>query len=90
MEILPTISGILLSLLFEYVPGFSPWYAGQTSQVKKLIMIGLLALATGGAWLASCNGPYDWVPCGDLWSLFELFITAVIVNQATYMVAKRG
>lgn len=67
-EMISASAGVILSLLFSYVPGLSAWYAhlGETQDggenvpdggtQKRLLMLGLLALVAGGAFALACAG----------------------------------
>lgn len=54
--LLTTIVGLLLSFLFEYIPGFSGWFEKKTSQTKKLLMLGFLAVSAGAMVAIACGG----------------------------------
>lgn len=85
-EQLGVYAGIVLSLLFSYVPGLSDWYAALSGTYKRLLMLGLLAVVAGGALAVSCLGVKPLVTCDEVGmvSLVETFIAAAIANQATY------
>ena len=85
------VAGAILSLLFGYVPGLRQWFEALDGVRKAQVMAGLLALAAGGAFGASCYTPWVVVECTEagFWQLVELFIVAVIANQATYTLAVR-
>ncbi len=89
-EILAATAGILLSLLFNYVPGFKTWYAAKDSQVKSLIMLGLLLVITAGALGLSCYGPGEYFECSEngVWAAVTLFVTALVANQGTYTITR--
>ncbi len=90
-EFLSMIAGILLSLLFSYVPGASDWYGALDGVHKRLVMLGLLFIATAGAFALSCAGIYDFATCDQAGAVqaFEAFIAAVIANQATYLISPK-
>lgn len=85
------VAGAILSLLFGYVPGLRQWFEALDGVRKAQVMAGLLLLAAGGAFGASCYTPWIVVECtqAGFWQLVELFIMAVIANQATYLLAVR-
>ena len=89
------IVGALLSLLMEYVPGFDKWYAPKPSGAKRLIMIGLLAIATGLVFILACSGvlgALNWqVACTEqgAWLLVQLAFAAATGNQITHMLIKK-
>ncbi len=90
-NIVAGIAGVALSLIFGYVPGARQWFEALEPVRKAQVMAGLLLLAAAGAFGASCYTPWAVVECtqAGFWQLVELFIAAVIANQATYMMAVR-
>ena len=90
-NLLVSIAGILLSLAFGYIPGLRNWYDRQTGPAKAGVMLLLTALSALGVYLAACYTPWQAVACSEegVWQIVELFITAVVVNQAAYLTAVR-
>lgn len=85
-------AGLLLSLLFGYVPGLRDWYEALDGVRKAQVMAGLLLLAAGGLYAAACYTPWSvGVTCGEpgLWQLLEMLMAALVANQATYVLAVR-
>lgn len=91
-EFLSMIAGILLSLLFSYVPGASDWYGALDGVRKRLVMLGLLFIAAAGAFALSCAGIYDFAACDQAGAVqaVEAFIAALIANQTTYLVSPKS
>lgn len=85
------VAGVILALLFGYVPGLRQWFEALDGVRKAQVMAGLLLLAAGGAFGAACYTPWVVVECTEagFWQLAELFIVAVIANQAAYTLAVR-
>ena len=85
------VAGAILSLLFGYVPGLRQWFEALDGVRKAQVMAGLLLLAAAGAFGASCYTPWVVVECTEagFWQLVELFIMALVANQATYTLAVR-
>ena len=85
------VAGAILSLLFGYVPGLRQWFEALDGVRKAQVMAGLLLLAAAGAFGASCYTPWIVVECTEagFWQLVELFIMALVANQATYTLAVR-
>ena len=90
-NIVVMVSGALLALLFGYVPGLRQWYEALDGVRKAQVMAGLLLLAAGGIYGAACYTPWVVVECttAGFWQLAQLFMVALIANQATYTIAVR-
>jgi putative flippase GtrA len=84
---LAAIAGILLSLLFSYLPGLKTWYSQKDSQTQSLIMLVLLLLTATGVYGLSCSGMWSFVTCDNagIKALIEAFIAALVANQAAYV-----
>lgn len=88
-NLLVLVSGVLLSLAFGYVPGLRDWYGALDSVRKAQIMALLLLVAAVGVFVAGCYSPWQAVTCDEtgFWALVELFVLALIANQATFLIA---
>jgi len=97
-ESLALIVGILLSLLFSYVPGFATWFnrLGQNldgtddkGTLKRLVMLGLLLVTSLAIFGLSCGGIIGGVSCdkAGITHLVWIFIWALIGNQTTHTVS---
>ena len=94
-ESLALISGAVLSLLFSYIPGLNVKFAELGSEVKRLIMAGLLLVVAGSIYGLSCAG---WgtsfgveVACDQegLLNLVQVFVIALIANQGAYAITPK-
>lgn len=88
-EILVGIAGVVLSLLFSYIPGLRTWYAALITETKQLIMLGLLVLVTGAIYALGCYGIVDTgIECGKagIIALVQMLILGVVSNQAAYLI----
>lgn len=88
-EVLSLVAGIVLSLMFSYIPKMNTWYAVQSEEVKKLIMLGLLLVVAAAVYGLSCAGylPEAYaVACGEqgIVVLVQAFILAAVANQTAY------
>lgn len=83
---LSAVAGIVLSLLFSYVPKLQEWYGPKDSITKSLIMLGALVVTSVGTYAISCSGWWVFVTCGQegIKTLIEAFVIAAIANQTTY------
>lgn len=91
VELISAIAGIILSLVFEFVPGFEKWYGGLDAQFKRLFMVAALFLVVAGAFGLSCAGLLAWFPCtgAGVWSAVQAFIAALVANQSVHLVFKK-
>ena len=92
-ELLAGTAGVVLALLFAYVPGLNEKYAGLTKEAKSLIMLGLLFLVAAASVGIACAG---WA--GDLGiavtcdksgfiAVGKALLAAIVANQSVYMIA---
>lgn len=90
-NLLMSVAGAMLALGFGYLPGLRDWYGAQDGPRKALVMALLLLVAALGTFGLSCWGPYTFTTCDEAgaWALVELFIAALVANQATYQIAVR-
>lgn len=85
-EVIAGVVGVLLSLIFAYFPKLNVLYAGLATEVKSLIMIGLLlatslviaALSHFG--IIQTTEPVTW------FLLVKVFVVALMTNQPTYTI----
>lgn len=80
------LAGVVVSLLFSFVPGFKEWFGKLTSEKKQLFMLGLLAVVVAARFGLSCAGRDQTFICSwdGAWMALEAFVAAVIANQGTY------
>lgn len=90
-ENLSMYAGVLLSLIFSYLPGVNSWYDTRASDVKRLLMLAILAVTAGAIFGLACAGYWAGVVCDQTGAvaLVKLFIAAVIANQATFLVSPK-
>jgi hypothetical protein len=82
------IAGVILSLLFEYMPGLHTWYNGLVDNWQRVIMLCVILLVVGGAFGLSC---YHWLnifACTGLGvrEAVLAFIAALVANQSTHRI----
>lgn len=95
--LLSAMAGVLLSLLFSYVPGLSAWYETLDGTHKRLVMLAALLGVAGGALGLSCLGVSTLgtasLPACDqagLSGLLEALVLALIANQTTYLITPKA
>ena len=90
-ELLSSVAGIVLSLMFSYIPGIKSWFENLENMYKQSIMGILLFLVAVAVYGLSCLGVGSWVACtkeGGL-GLLNIFIYALIANQSAYLITKK-
>ena len=102
-EFLTAASGVLLSLGFSYIPGLQRRFDTLDGVHKRLVMLGLLVLASMGVFALAC---LQWgnvedplqvlgiqgVTCTQAGALglMRVFVLAVIANQTTFLISPRS
>ncbi len=86
---LSAIVGVVLSLLFSYVPGLSSWFDKQPPTNKRLVMAALLLLVALASFGLSCGNIIVSMTCDKqgLLDLISAFIAALVANQATFLIS---
>ena len=90
-ESLAMVAGIVLSVLFSYVPGLKGWFEKFGPETKRLVMLGLLALVTAGSFGLACAGVLTGIECtgAGAFRVIGAFVLAVIANQSAYAISPR-
>jgi hypothetical protein len=90
-EQLGSIAGIVLSLLFSYVPGLAGWFAALTTGYKQMIMGVLLIAVAGAIYGLACANLYGGIVCGKEGGLqlINILIAALISNQSAYLLTRK-
>jgi hypothetical protein len=88
-EMLALIAGVVLSLVFSYVPGLNTKFAALDPTYKRLIMLGILVLTAGAIFGLSCASVLIGVTCDKpgLMQLITILILSVIANQSTFAIS---
>ena len=91
-EVLASFAGMLLALLFEYVPGLAPWYDKLEQVRKQLVMLGLVVAVALIAFGLSCGGYLNSVACDDKGALGLLWTVglALTANQGVHMITRKA
>ncbi len=89
-ELIVSLAGGLVALLFGYFPALRTWFAAKSSEYKSGMMILLMALVGFGAWGAGCIG---WLDTGmactkqAIPELLKYILIAIATNQAVNRIA---
>jgi len=91
-ELLGSIAGIVLSLVFSYVPKVKDSFGALSGDYKRLVMLGMLLLTAVGIFGLSCLNWYNLVACDvtGIKDLVEIFILSAVANQGAYMLTPKG
>ena len=89
-DILAAFAGVVLSLLFSYIPKLNTGFAALTGEVKRLIMLALLLAVSVVVFLLGCYAIVGTGLTCDRAGAIQLawmFILAVIANQSAYNIS---
>jgi hypothetical protein len=90
-QFLALIAGVILSLIFSYVPGLSVRFDALKREYKRLAMLVLLAMISAVLYGGICAGVFvaEGVVCGSggLLIVVKLFVQAAVANQTAYSLA---
>lgn len=88
-DLLASISGIVLSLLFSYIPGVRQWYNALAGESKRLVMAGLLLAVAVGVFALACAGYTGAATCDERGAvgLVRILVLALVANQSTYLLS---
>lgn len=89
-EWLAMVGGVILSLLFSYIPKFNEWYAALATTKKSLIMAACILLISLAVYAATCLKIFDFgIACGTngVIELVRIFVLTLIANQGTYVLS---
>ncbi len=95
VELLSQIAGLLLSLALAYIPGLAEWYAQKDGPAKARIKGALLVITAVGIFALACARIIADIGLGvscdraSAIQLVQILITALIANQATFLLAVR-
>lgn len=89
---LAMVAGVVLSLLFSYVPGLSTKFQSLDPTYKRLIMLALLLVVAVGVFGLSCAGVISGVLCdrNGVVAVVEAFVLAAMANQAMYQLSPKN
>lgn len=90
-EQLALITGTVLSIALQIIPGLKDWFGGLTADIKRIFIIGLLAVTAAGIFGLSCLGILDSVTCNaaGAWAMFEYWALAAVANQVAYQFIRK-
>ena len=88
---LGTTAGVVLGLVFEYLPGLAKWYQEQEDNVQRLILLGAMALVTLTIFGMGCAGLSETFACTKegAFEALKVFVSGIISSQAAYLVLPR-
>ena len=80
---LALLVGLILSLVFSYVPGFADWYNAKNPDAKRAIMLVFIFLTTIVIFMLACFNVLTGVACTQqgFLALVQIFFAVLIANQ---------
>ena len=88
--LLGSIAGVMLSLVFSYVPGLNVKFAALAPEIKRLVMLFVLLVTSLALYGLTCEKVIDTgLTCdrAGVMQLITVFITALVSNQSTYSIS---
>ena len=91
-QLLTSLAGIGLSLIFSYAPKVNDWYKAKEPTFKRLFMLGALVLVSAGSFGLACA---DWfninLTCDQagVEVLLSSFVLALVANQSAYAISPK-
>lgn len=95
MDAISGLAGVVLSLVFSYVPGARDWFAKLNGDQKRLVMLGACLVVPVVMALLACTGfAADFgltVTCdrAGIVELVKAFVVAAITNQTAYQLSPK-
>jgi nitrate/nitrite transporter NarK len=88
---LSAVAGVVLSLVFSYIPGIKSAFAKLDSDYKRLAMGILIVLVAGASFALSCTGVIAVAVCDrpSVLGLVNAVIAALVANQATFLISPK-
>lgn len=85
-EVLGGLGGIVLSMLFTYIPGLRTNWANLPKEKQQLYMMGMLLGITGLVIASSCFNLWVFISCTKegIMGIFGVFGSAVLGNVTAY------
>lgn len=90
-EVISSIVGVIVSLLFSYFPWLRTKFAALTQEARSGIMILLMAVVAVATFYLSCNGIITTdIACDQngVTQLIYIFIITLTANQGTYLATR--
>lgn len=95
MDAISGLAGVVLSLVFSYIPGARDWFSRLTGDQKRLVMLGACLVVPVAMALLACTGfAADFglsVTCdrAGIVGLIKAFVVAAITNQTAYQLTPK-
>ena len=95
-EEISMIAGVILTLVFSYIPGINSRFVILAPEHKRAIMLGLLVLVSGGILILACSGSGEMfgiaITCDQAGAIgmLRVLVAAIIVNQGVYAISPRS
>jgi hypothetical protein len=83
-ELIGSVVGAALSLLFGKFPSLRTWYAALKPDIKSAIMLGTLAVASVTIYLLAYFNVIALTSPVTIWRLLSVFFVTASLNQTSY------
>lgn len=86
-EFLISLTGVVLSVCFSYIPKLNTWFAVQEPQMKLLIMAGIMAAVTAALVGLSCTNTMVFMTCDKqgFVNTILIFFQGMVLNQTAFV-----
>lgn len=92
-ELIVAVAGAIISLLASYVPKFNVWFAALETEVKQLVMLGLMVIVTAVVFAGGCLDflPVENFSCDKNTAVqfIYLLIIAIVSNQSVHRISPK-
>lgn len=91
-EFIGAAAGVLLSVLFAYVPGVKPWFDALTGVNKRLVLFAAMFVVSVAIFALGCaRGVFGLTCDGDgVFRVVYILTAAVIASQTAYSIEGRA
>lgn len=91
VDAITAAAGVVLAILFEYVPGLKDWFNALDDNYQRLVMLIALLWVVAGSFGLSCYGKFEYFECSEagVWAAVQAFIAALVANQSTHRILPR-
>jgi ribose/xylose/arabinose/galactoside ABC-type transport system permease subunit len=88
VEMVIAAAGVILAVLFAYVPKLNDWYYKQGAIAKRGIMAVVCLVVLSAIYFGACYGLISGIACGKatIYDFVYKFVLIIIANQSAYSI----